>query len=148
MEAQSRTNDAAASTKPTTEWMVAYKTLKHVREEEYYAKASDLKISTYDFPYKKVTDEMIERYLSTNDFIDTMDGCHGGINEPVEHHAQRIASLIYLVQSGVILRPVVLYCNYVDKDIFRIAGIDDGWHRLRASCYLDAPIRVYLDFNE
>jgi hypothetical protein len=148
MEAQSRTTDATASTQPKTEWMVAYDTLKHVRDEEYFAKASDLKISTHDFPYKKVTDEMIERYLSTNDFIDTMDGSHAGINESVEHHAQRIASLIFLAQSGVILRPVVLYCHYVDKDTFRIAGIDDGWHRLRSSDYLDAQIRVFLDFNE
>lgn len=114
----------------------------------WYAKALTIVESMKFFPYGNVSDEIIKTYLISGQFIDTMDGNHLGCRDSLVHHAQRIASLINLIQTGVSLDPITIYCNYIDDEVFNIEGIDDGFHRLRASCYLDQPIRFILEFNE
>ncbi len=114
----------------------------------WYAKASDILKPDETTQYDYISDEMIEKYLLSGEFIDTIDGMHKGHNDTPEIHAQRIASLINLIQTGVSLYPVTLFCNYIDDEIFKVEDIDDGWHRLRASCYLNQPIKFILDFQE
>ena len=126
--------------------MVNYNKLEKINSDLWHAKASRILESTEIFPYNNVSDEIIEKYLLSGQFIDTIDGIHK--ENTINHHAQRIASLINLIQTGVTLKPVLIYCNYINDEVFHIQGIDDGWHRLRASYYLDQPIRFILDFNE
>ncbi len=133
----------------TKEWILSFQTLTHVKSNVYSAKASDvLEPDPHIVLFPDVTDAMIDEYLLARDFVDTKDGLHQATDESSEYHAQRIASLIHCIRSGIILDPVVLYCCHIDDTVFRVVGIDDGWHRLRASCYLNAPIRFSLDFNE
>lgn len=131
-----------------SEKILNFNKLKKIKGDLWECKALTILDTIKKIPYDNVSDEMIQNYLLSGKFIDTMDGIHKGYNDLPEHHAQRIASLINLLQTGVILNPVVVYCNYIDNDCFNIECIDDGWHRLRASYYLDQPIRFILDFNE
>lgn len=138
-----------------SEWIVTLKSFQYIINgfDICYAKASDVLKHKNILPYHNVPDSMIEKYLRNRDFICTMDGNHNGATDTTEHHAQRIASLINLIQSNddllpFKLTPVIVYCNYIDKDTASITDIDDGWHRMRASCYLNKPIPFHLDFNE
>ena len=93
-----------------------------------------------NIPYPSVTDVMIESYLNTNCVIDVMDGKHKGYIDELTHHAQRIASLIHLIKHHTILKPVVIFYNSHTNN----AEIDDGWHRMRASYYLNENIHFNL----
>jgi hypothetical protein len=87
-------------------------------------------------PFSRVTDTMIEIYLYSKLFVDTMDREHNGAEDSVETHAQRIASLIDLKRKGVKLLPVLIFYTEETKEI----EIEDGWHRIRASYYLNVNI--------
>lgn len=130
-----------------TTWTIEFEKF-NIINKKYYAKAIDI-LQPIDIPpCEKVSDAMIEYYLANNNFIDTRQVIHKGFLDTDEHHAQRIASLIHLLRSGVELDPVTIYCIYIDDKVFKVDGIDDGWHRMRASIYLDKPIVFHLDFNE
>ena len=92
-------------------------------------------------PYPGVTDTMIDRYLISKSFVDTMDGKHKGDVDCWEFHAQRIASLIDLMKKGALLCPVVIFYDEETKNI----EIEYGWHRIRASCYLNEIIACQLE---
>ena len=91
-------------------------------------------------PYEKVTNEMIDFYLHRKLFIDTKNGYHKGYLETFEYHAQRIASIIELIRNGIELHPIAIFYNSRTKKV----EIDDGWHRMRASYYLDTDIPFHL----
>jgi len=112
------------------------------------ANVSDILLREDMPPYSKVSDVLIEKYLINNDFVDVSDGDHNGDNDSVEIHAQRIASLIHLIKTGVVLDPVTVFCCYINDNHARVEGIEDGWHRMRAGCYLNKKIMFSLDFNE
>lgn len=131
-----------------SERILNFNKLNKIKGDLWECKALTILEPIKIIPYDNVSDEMIQKYLSSGKFIDTMEVVHRGYKDSPEHHAQRIASLINLIQKGVILDPVMIYCNYIDNEVFNIDHIDDGWHRLRSSCYLDQPIRFILDFNE
>lgn len=90
------------------------------------------------FPYKDITNKDIEYYLEKKQFIDTLNTQHNGYNDTIQNHAQRIASLINLIQNNNIINPIHIYIvnnNY---------EIEDGHHRLRAFYYLNKKIPVIL----
>ena len=103
------------------------------KRHSYYANARQL----YDkLPYPNVTNAMIEYYIHTNSFIDTKTGNHKGDLDTLEHHAQRIASLIHLIRKSAKPHPVEIYYDSQTKE----CEIEDGWHRMRASHYLNENI--------
>ena len=72
-----------------------------------------------EFPYKNVSDDMIQHCLTSKSFTDlTID--HKGDETSSEEHGKRIASIIYLIQQGVHIKPVHLYINT------RVNEIEDG----------------------
>ena len=91
-----------------------------------------------EFPYKNVSDDMLKHCLTLQSFTDlTID--HKGDETSSEEHAKRIASLIYLIQQGVHIKPVHVYINT------RVMNeIEDGWHRFRAHLYLNQYLPIYL----
>ena len=90
-----------------------------------------------EFPYEKVSDDMIQHCLTLQSFTDlTID--HKGDETSSEEHAKRIASLIHLIQQGVHIKPVHLYINA------RVNEIEDGWHRFRAHLYLNQYMPIHL----
>jgi hypothetical protein len=95
-------------------------------------------------PYK-LFDEKIGAYISlflkNNDFIDTMDGNHNFAT--VLEDAQRIASLINLINLKTVLEPVTLYITNSCKNI----EIDDGIHRFYAYLYTNTRMHVILDVD-
>lgn len=94
-------------------------------------------------PYPNVTDAMITHYLVTESFVDTRNRLHLGYQDTSEIHAQRIASLINLVRTGVFLNPITIYYDDEEKEI----EIDDGWHRMRAFHFLKREIAYFLYFT-
>ena len=94
------------------------------------------------FPHSNVKDHQIKHYLENKQFIDVADGCHQGYIDSSDKHAQRIASLIHLINLDINIDPVIIY---IINDKYEI---DDGHHRLRAYHFInkDMPvIFVYLD---
>lgn len=90
-----------------------------------------------EFPYKNVSDDMIQHCLTSKSFTDlTID--HKGDETSSEEHGKRIASIIYLIQQGIHIKPVHLYINT------RVNEIEDGWHRFRAHLYLKQYMPIYL----
>ena len=90
-----------------------------------------------EFPYENVSDDMIQHCLTLQLFTDlTID--HKGDETSSEEHAKRIASIIYLIQQGVHIKPVHLYINTIVNEI------EDGWHRFRAHLYLNQYMPIYL----
>lgn len=90
-----------------------------------------------EFPYKNVSENMIKHFLTLQSFTDlTID--HKGDETSSEEHAKRIASIIYLIQQGVHIKPVHVYINA------RMNEIEDGWHRFRAYLYLNQYMPIYL----
>ena len=128
------------------EWIINLEKFDNCKRNSFYAKASDI---TTDVPFIEISNTIIENYLTNHNFIDTrsipIPAFLPSDHEALEHHAQRIASLIHLIQTGVLLEPVVVYCYDIDDKIARVYGIDDGWHRIRASFYLDKPISFVLE---
>jgi hypothetical protein len=92
-------------------------------------------------PYPDATDTMIDSYLISKLFVNTMDGKHKGNMDCCEYHAQRIASLIDLNQKGTPLRPVIIFYDEETKKI----EIEDGWHRIRAAYYLNENVACQLE---
>ena len=90
------------------------------------------------FPYKEVSDDRIQHYLTQQSFAD-LTIAHNGIRTPTEEHAQRIASLVDLIQRGVHIHPVHVYINNTTCN-----EIEDGWHRFRAHLYLNQSMPIYL----
>jgi len=90
-----------------------------------------------EFPYEKVSDNMIQHYLTLQSFTDlSID--HKGDETSSKEHGKRIASIINLIRQGVHITPVHLYINA------RMNEIQDGWHRFRAHLYLNQYMPVYL----
>lgn len=108
----------------------------------------DHQLSGVSFIEEIVTDDMIEKYISENNFINTNKcGHRGWFTDPPEHHAQRVASLVNLMRTGTKLNNIIVYCKYVDETISIVDGIDDGWHRLRAGLYCDIDLSFIFDFD-
>lgn len=110
------------------------------QQQLYFGTAKSLFGGKIPCAHKKVTDEMIKHFLNAELFIDTMSGDHYGMFDTLEHHAQRIASLIHLLRNDVLLKPIEIFYDVEKKEYH----IDDGWHRLRASFYLNKPIPFVL----
>jgi hypothetical protein len=103
---------------------------------------SNLNHDLYHGYYKKMELDMhIALFLQNNDFIDTMNGNH--YHATATDHAQRIASLVNLINTGTILVPVVLYITNTCENI----EIDDGHHRFYAYLYTKTRMRVILDID-
>ena len=94
-----------------------------------------------EFPYENVSDDMIQHCLSLQLFTDLKID-HKGDETSSEEHAKRIASIIYLIQQGVHIKPVHLYINTLVNEI------EDGWHRFRAHLYLNQYMPIYLHLPE
>lgn len=62
-----------------------------------------------------------------------MNGRHFGYQETSETHAQRIASIINSVKTGVFVHPLTITYDDEMKEL----EIDDGWHRMRAFYFLN-----------
>ena len=90
------------------------------------------------FPYKDIKNEDIEYFLENKQFIDTLNTQHNGYKDTIQNHAQRIASIINLIQNNIIINPVHIYI--VDGNY----EIEDGHHYLRAFYYLNKRIPVIL----
>lgn len=129
-------------------WLIDFKKINYINKTNIcYAKVIDI-YKTNILPYDDVNDEMIKKYIKNNNFINTYDGNHKGYLDSNEHHAQRIASLVNLINNNIDINPVILICSYINNKVFKVDGIDDGWHRMRASIYSNKPIKFLLDFNE
>jgi hypothetical protein len=94
-------------------------------------------------PMSKSTDAMIESFLDSKSFIDTVRGDHNGFYDSHESHAQRIASLIDLRRKGVIIHPVIIFIDTNPENL----EIEDGWHRMRAAYYLNEDLECHLEFD-
>ena len=90
-----------------------------------------------EFPYENVSDDMIQHCLSLQLFTDLKID-HKGDETSSEEHAKRIASIIYLIQQGVHIKPIHLYINKTVNEI------EDGWHRFRSHLYLNKYMPIYL----
>jgi hypothetical protein len=88
------------------------------------------------FPYKEVSDELILRHLTNKNFVVVKGGNHRGDKDSIDHHAQRIATLVNMTIEGEHIDPVCLFAY--DKTI----EIDDGHHRWRASIYVKGLLHV------
>jgi len=91
-------------------------------------------------PRAEVSDAQIKYYLDNEQFTDLQIE-HKGLDDSSEIHAQRIASLIHLIQKNIKLFPINIY---VVKGKYEI---DDGYHRLRAYYYLNKPARVIVTIS-
>ena len=89
------------------------------------------------------TDDMIESYLDSNVFVDTIRGDHNGWKDSPEIHAQRIASLINLRRGGTEIHPVVVFIDTTSEK----NEVDDGWHRLRAAYYMNEVVDCQVEFD-
>jgi hypothetical protein len=90
-----------------------------------------------EFPYKNVSDDMIQHCLHLQLFTDlSID--HKGFQTSSEDHAKRIATIIALIQEGVHIKPVHVYINS------HMNEIEDGWHRFRAYLYLNRCMPIYF----
>jgi len=89
-------------------------------------------------PYKHITNSDIEYFLKNKQFTYTLNTQYTFYADPIQNHAQRIASIINLIQNNIIINPVHIY---IINDNYEI---EDGYHRLRAFYYLNKKIPVIL----
>ena len=90
------------------------------------------------FPYKHITNKDIKYFLENKQFIDTLNTQHNDYEDTIHNHAQRIASIINLIQNNIIINPIYIY---IINDNYEI---EEGHHRLRAFYYLNKRIPVIL----
>ena len=93
------------------------------------------------FPYDNVDDKQIKYYLETKNFIDVSDGHHNGYMDSSDIHAQRIASIVNLINNNVNINPVIIY------NVNGQYEIDDGHHRLRAYHFINKNIPVIFEYE-
>lgn len=98
-----------------------------------------LRLMNNFIPYENVTDDMIQHYLTTQSFTN-LKIPHKGYKTSNEEHAQRIATLISLIEQGIHIQPVDVYINE-DFD----NEIEDGHHRFRAYLYLNKYMPIFLN---
>lgn len=99
----------------------------------------NLKNCYEEVPYSNVSNTMIDRFLKSEYFIDTLRTKHS-IDEDSsspDHHALRISSLINLILKNVDIYPIWVYRHNEQIEI------DDGHHRFRAYLF----IKEFLDKN-
>ena len=131
--------------------IIEYKDYYHNKNLFFFDPKKLVDLLTY-IPYKEVKDALIEAYLNSNNFIDTntnwftmfiQNNIDLKSEQAIQHHAQRIASLINLLRKNVDIDEIHIYSNRDGTEIL----LENGNHRLRSYLYLSKFIPVSIFFG-
>jgi hypothetical protein len=100
-----------------------------------------LRLIDCEVPYDMCSNNMIQKYIDNNNFVNCKKSFHKGKKDKTETHARIIASLVNLYRHNVNIDKIHVFFNkqYDDDldDYKTCVEVEDGYHRLRAFKFLN-----------